>query len=329
MTDIPFILDDYFNYLATVKGLSESSIHEYFYDLRIFLKFIRYRKNPGKFKRNAIDAIDISMIDVKDIEKIELNDLHAFLAYSQQGLDSPARRGRKASALRSFYDYLVNVEEYFSYNPAEKLSSPKVQQRQPIYLTLEEAIDLLKVAASQKNTFFRYRDLAILMVFLTTGVRLSELVQMNLNSLKEKEFQVIGKGNKERTVYLTESCEEAIRNYLKVRPKVANEQALFLSSRNQRISNRAIQHRIDSLLTKAGFDNRIYSTHKLRHTAATLMYKEGVDIRTLQRILGHSSVSTTQIYTHVDDQLAREAVRKNPLASMPLDKMGSEEEENK
>lgn len=317
--DIPIILDDYLNYAKTVKGLSPNTIKEYYYDLKFFIKYMRKRKNL-KYRKEEIEEIDILDVDERDLEKVSLPDMHAYLAYSDSSKgDSATTRARKTSSLRSFYKYLTSVMEYFEKNPAEKLTTPKVKKRHPVYLTLEEAIRLIEVAADQDNKFFKYRDIAILVTFLTTGIRLSELTGLDVGSIRDGKFNVIGKGDKERTVYMTESCQEAIHQYLQVRPIVQDENALFLSSRKQRMSTRAVQHRIDHFLEKAGFDTSVYSTHKLRHTAATLMYKEGVDIRTLQRILGHASLATTQIYTHVEDDLAKKAVDKNPLANLNLE----------
>lgn len=316
--DNPQILDDYLNYLKTIRGLSPKTIHEYRYDLMRFLHFTVRRKNSTHFRDLPLEAVPLDEVDEEWLSHISFDDLLAFLADSDdaEGL-SASRRARLSSALRSFFKYLVSVRESFEKNPAEKLTSPKRKKRHPVYLTLEEAVTLLKTAAQEPNRFFRARDVAILMTFLTTGLRLSELCGLNLNSIREGQIHVIGKGNKERMIYITDSCAVSIEHYRAVRPIVPNEDALFLSSRHQRISPRAVQHRIEQLLQKAGFDTRLYTTHKLRHTAATLLYREGVDIRTLQRILGHESLATTQIYTHVDDAQAKQAVEKNPLAHLP------------
>ncbi|MDD7593587.1 MAG: tyrosine recombinase XerC [Peptoniphilaceae bacterium] len=316
--DNPQILDDYLNYLKTIRGLSPKTIHEYGYDLSRFLRFTVRRKGGAALRHAPLEAVAIDAVDEAMLSEVTFDDLLSFLAYSEneEGL-SASRRARLSSALRSFFKYLVTVREAFEKNPAEKLTTPKRKKRHPVYLTLEETVTLLKTAAAEPNRFFRARDVAILMTFLTTGMRLSELCGLNLNSIRDGKIHVIGKGNKERMIYITESCAAAIDHYRATRPVVPDEEALFLSSRNRRISPRAVQHRIEQLLEKAGFDTRIYTTHKLRHTAATLLYREGVDIRTLQRILGHESLSTTQIYTHVDDDQARIAVEKNPLAHLP------------
>lgn len=324
-SEFPLILEDYLNYLKTVRGLSPRTVQEYAYDLRAFLRFLRWRRGGAEFRSLPLEEIPINDMTEKDLENVRLNDLHAFLAHSEDDRgNSSNRRARLTSSIRSFYKYLVVVEEYFEKNPADRLSAPKRKKRHPVYLTLEEAFHLIETTAHQDNIFFRYRDVAMIVTFLTTGIRLSELCGMNVGSLRDTYFNVIGKGNKERTVYMTESCQQSIQAYLNVRPKVPGENALFLSTRNRRISPRAVQHRIEHFLREAGFDTEVYSTHKLRHTAATLMYKEGVDIRTLQRILGHASLQTTQIYTHVEDQMAREAVEKNPLSRLPIEKLESQ-----
>lgn len=317
--ELPIILEDYINYMKTVRGLSPRTIREYEYDLVRFMRFHLRRHGQGTSRKAPLASVDIAMMNVETLKAVDINDLLAFLAYSEQeeGL-SGSRRARMSSAIRSFFKYLVNIQEYFEKNPAEKLTTPKRKKRHPVYLTLEEALRLIEVAAKEDNPFFRTRDVAIVVTFLTTGMRLSELCGLNITSLREGRFHVVGKGNKERVIYLTESCEAAIRSYLSRRPIVPGEDALFLSTHHQRISPRAVQHRMDALLREAGFDTSIYSTHKLRHTAATLMYREGVDIRTLQRILGHESLQTTQIYTHVEDEMARDAVSRNPLAHLQM-----------
>lgn len=317
--DIPILLEDFLNYTQTMKGLSKNTIREYYYDLRYFLRFIRRRKTP-KLRQTPIEEIDIVDMDVKELEKIQLNDLHAYLSHldTERG-DGATTRARKISAIRTLFHYLTAVINAFDVNPAQRLVTPKVKKRNPVYLTLQECLHLIQVVGDQENPFFRSRDLAIVVTFLTTGLRLSELAGIDVKSIRDGSFNVIGKGNKERAVYITESCESMIQQYLIHRPKVDDEPALFLSSRKQRMSNRAIQHRIELHLLRAGFDTNVYSTHKLRHTAATLMYKEGVDIRTLQKVLGHTSVATTQIYTHVEDDDVRRAVKKNPLSHISID----------
>lgn len=316
MKEIPLILEDFLNYMETIKGSSPNTVKEYYFDLRTFLRFMKKR-----FKLVAdveFEEIAIEDIDLDFIKRIGIQDLHAYISYVDKSRDNGNRtKSRKVSSIRSFFNYLTLRVNLLDYNPAEGLESPKSESRHPSYLTLNEAENLLNVVQENKIDEYRIRDYAIIMLFLNCGLRLSELASIDLDSIKNKDtLSIIGKGNKERTVFLNEACIEAINNYLAIRPVETNDKkAMFISKRKNRMSNRAIQHMIDRYLEKAGLDTSIYSTHKLRHTAATLMYKYGnVDIRALQEILGHSSVATTQIYTHIDDDRLRSAIKSNPLA---------------
>jgi integrase/recombinase XerD len=320
MYDIPPILDDYLNYMETIKGLSPNTVKEYFFDLRTFFRFIKMRYRLVK-KDTPFDEIEIHDVDVDLIKKINIQDLHAYISYIDKvKLNGNFSKSRKIASLKSFFKYLYSIVNLIDNNPADKLEFPKTDKRHPTYLTLEECERLLKTILDNKNEYYRKRDYAIVMLFLNCGLRLSELASININKIKDDTLTVIGKGNKERTIYLNKSCIDAINNYLEVRPKdPIDKDALFLSKRKTRMSNRAIQHMIDKYLERAGFDISVYSTHKLRHTAATLMYKHGnVDIRALQEILGHKNVSTTQIYTHIDNERLREAVKSNPLANIEI-----------
>lgn len=321
MHNIPLILEDYLNYMETIKGTSYNTTKEYFFDLRTFFRFIKLRYKLVD-KNTPFENIDISDIDINLIKNISIQDLHSFISY----MDKTRKNGnftksRKVASLKSFFDYLHSKVNLITQNPAIGLEFPKTDARQPVYLTLDECEKLLRTVLKNKNEFFRKRDYAIIILFLNCGLRLSELSSIDLSKIKGDTLSVIGKGNKERTIYLNEACVSAINEYISIRPKNATDtKALFLSMRKNRMSNRAIQHMIDRYLEKAGFDTSIYSTHKLRHTAATLMYKYGnVDIRALQDILGHENVSTTQIYTHIDDERLREAVKSNPLANIKPD----------
>lgn len=319
--DAPVFLTDFINYLKTIKGLSPNTVHEYFYDIRLYLKFMTYRLRLLDFEQNTkIEDIDISRLREVYLKGITIIDLHSYISYRDNERDnSSTTRARKISSLRTFYKYLTTVSKTLDENPTLELETPKMKKRNPVYLTLDESKILLNSIAQEKNLFMRLRDFAIVLVFLTTGLRLSELSSMNIDSIKGTEFSVIGKGNKERHVYMTEACKYAIDSYLKVRPDIEDENALFLSNRKNRMSNRAIQHMIEKHLKIAGFDTTRYSTHKLRHTAATLMYREGVDIRTLQKVLGHTSIATTQIYTHVADDNVKRAIDVNPLNNIKID----------
>lgn len=321
----PLILEDYLNYLKSIKGLSESTIKEYAYDLDMFIEYQIIRKIYNNNKESYINDFDFKkinyFIDSSFFEKLTIQDFYAFLSYLDNGKnDTATTRSRKISAIKSFYKYMYSEIEIIDTNISDKLTNPKISQRQPVYLTLSETEKLLETISQEKNTFLKARDLAMVFTFLTTGMRLSELVSIDLSDVNKDSFNIIGKGNKERTVYLTKNCQALINNYIVIRSeylKDASLNALFISTRKKRISNRAVQATIEKYLNNAGFDTSIYSTHKLRHTAATLMYKYGdVDIRALKDILGHASVSTTQIYTHLDDEDLKNAINKNPLSGL-------------
>ena len=321
----PLILTDYLNYLKSIKGLSASTIKEYSYDLENFIIYQIIRKKYFSNTKSFEDKFDPHKIndvcDNKFFENINIQDFYAYLSFlDNYKNDSATTRSRKISALKSFYKYMYSEVEIINVNVTDKLVNPKISQRQPVYLTLSETEKLLEAVNSEKNKFLRSRDLAIVFTFLTTGMRLSELVSIDLSDVNKDSFNIIGKGNKERTVYLTSNCQALIDSYIVIRDDYLRDvrvDALFISTRKKRISNRAVQSTIEKYLRKAGFDTDIYSTHKLRHTAATLMYKYGdVDIRALKDVLGHSSVSTTQIYTHLDDEDLKKAINKNPLSDM-------------
>lgn len=323
----PILITDYLNYLKSIRGLSSNTIKEYSYDLNLLIRFMIVRKiyygNVVKFNKEFNDDEINSIINPSFFETLTLQDFYSYLSYlDNEKNDTASTRSRKISAIKSFYKYLYSEIEVINSNVSEKLTNPKISQRQPVYLTLTETERLLDTINNEKNDFLRSRDLAIVFTFLTTGMRLSELVSINITDIVNDHFNIIGKGNKERTVYLTDNCLQLIYSYILVRAKYIEDKdmdALFISTRKKRISNRAVQSTIDKYLKKAGFDTSVYSTHKLRHTAATLMYKYGnVDIRALKDILGHSNVSTTQIYTHLDDDDLKNAVNKNPLSNLDI-----------
>ena len=306
--------------METIKGTSSNTVKEYFFDLRTFLRFLklRYKLVP---KDIIFDEIEIDDMKIDFIKNVTIQDLHAYISYIDRSRgNSNTTRSRKVASVRSFFKYLHSKVNLIDNNPALNLEFPKQDARHPIYLTLEQAERFLNTVLTNPNDIFRSRDYAIIMLFLNCGLRLSELSSINIDKINgDDNLTVIGKGNKERTIFLNEACVQAIQEYLKFRPIVPGEKALFLSKRRQRMSNRAIQHMIDRYLEKTGLDPLVYSVHKLRHTAATLMYKYGnVDIRALQEILGHESVSTTQIYTHLDDDRLRKAVKSNPLGNRKL-----------
>ena len=319
----PDFLNSFLNYSLTILNKSIKSIKEYNYDLTMFLRFIKL--HFGLTDETDLKEITINDISIETIKKIKLDDIHAFLAYLTSNYHSKAAtRARKASTIRIFFKYLSTKAHLIDSNPAQDLETPKLDRRLPKYLSLDESKRLLEVTSNEDNRNYE-RDFAIITLFLNCGMRLSELVGINLNDIdfSECKLNVIGKGNKERTIYLNKACMKALADYLEVRPKEGvkhdkkfSEKALFLSERRTRISNRTVEYIINKHLQAAGLDSKKYSVHKLRHTAATLMYQYGqVDIRALQVLLGHESISTTEIYTHVNNEQVRDAVEKNPLSS--------------
>ena len=319
--DCPVILDDYLNYLLTIKGRSNLTVKEYYYDLKRFLKFIIMRKKLFGYNLNSdINEVSILSINKRYILDIDITDLHAYISYCDSYYnDSTKTKARKISAIKSWFKYLHNTVELIDKNPSEKLELPKLQKRNPVYLTLSESEKVINAIKLEENEFNRARDLCIILIFLTCGLRISELTGINIESIKDDKLNVIGKGNKERTVFLNENCLYAIKSYLKLRPITPDTTALFISSHKKRISNRSIQIRLKKYIQLAGLDPNIYTPHKLRHTAATLMYKYGdVDIRTIQSILGHTSVATTQIYTHLDDDDIKKGISKNPISKLKI-----------
>jgi len=312
--DAPVLVKDFLSYMQTIKGKSINTVQVYLYDLRVFLRFIKLHKKLVP-EDTDFDSIDISDVDENLLKSVTLSDLYSYMSFvSNSRSNSVYARARKVASLKSFYKYLTNKAKVLDVNPAQELESPKIIKRLPRYLNIEESKKLL----SSVDGKFSARDYAILTLFLNCGLRLSELVGINLNNIKNNTLRVIGKGNKERVIPLNSACIEAINNYMKERPVegVTDKNALFLSERRQRISKATVQHIVKKYIISAGLDPRRYSTHKLRHTAATLMYKYGhVDIRTLQKLLGHESIATTEIYTHLDDQQLQNAVESNPLAN--------------
>lgn len=318
-SDVPFEVNNFLNYLGTIRGKSKNTIYNYKIDLILFFRFLKLYKGLAN-KNEDFNNIKINDIDDRFIETISLNDIYAFLSFAENYRHNSAYgRARKVATLRSFFKYLTGKAKVIKENPTLELESPKISKRNPVYLTLEESKKLLNVIDGP----FYERDYCIITLFLNCGMRLSELVSIDISKIKGDTLTIIGKGNKERTVYLNETCIKAINSYLIERNKMSgkihkeDKDALFISRKLTRINKRTIELMVKKYVTKAGLSYEKFTPHKLRHTAATLMYKYGnVDIRSLQQILGHESVSTTQIYTHVDDEKLREAVKSNPLNSL-------------
>ena len=316
----PEFLNSFLDYTITILNKSPNTIKEYNYDISNFLKYIKKEFKLSEEKN--IKNIKIDDMDISVLKKITLQDIHGYISYMAREFKStPATRARKISSLRVFFKYLTSKAKLHEVNPAQDLETPKLGRRMPKYLSLEESKKLLEVTQSQDNRN-NIRDYAIITLFLNCGMRLSELVNIDISDIdfSESKMTVIGKGNKERTIYLNKACMNSINDYLSIRPhdkvKFDSRDALFLSERKERISNRTVQDIVKKELKKAELDIKKYSVHKLRHTAATLMYQYGnVDIRALQELLGHESISTTEIYTHVNNEIVRNAVENNPLAT--------------
>ena len=318
----PDFLNSFLDYTATILNKSPNTVKEYNYDLNMFLKYILMHFRMT----NAEEMQDVNIRDmsIDTVAKITLDDIHSFLFYLTNNFNSKAAtRARKTSSIRVFFNYLCNKKGLIEKNPAQNLETPKLDKRIPKYLTLDDSRKLLDAVKENEDDRNSIRDYAIITLFLNCGMRLSELVGININDIdfSENKMTVIGKGNKERTIYLNNACMSAIKKYMEVRPHDGvpfdSKDALFLSERKERISNRTVQYIVKKELERAGLDTNKYSVHKLRHTAATLMYQYGqVDIRALQELLGHESISTTEIYTHVDNSQVRNAVESNPLADI-------------
>jgi site-specific recombinase XerD len=311
--DMPVILRDFLNYLQTIKGKSSNTVLVYFYDLRLFLRFIKLHKNYAG-KNTDFDKIEISDININLLKSINLSDLYAFMSFvSNNRNNSSYARARKVASLKSFFNYLFTKAKLIDVNPTSELESPKITKRLPKYLDVEESRQLL----SSIDGKYSERDFAIITLFLNCGLRLSELTSINISNIRNNTLTVIGKGNKERYIPLNDACINAINSYISVRPVkgLKDKDALFISERKSRISKVTVQYIVKKYIKSSGLDPKRYSTHKLRHTAATLMYKYGhVDIRALQELLGHESISTTEIYTHLDKEQLKDAVNSNPLS---------------
>ena len=323
--DCPLILREFLIYHETIKGQSPLTINEYYLDLRMFFRFMKLMRCDMPI-HTRLDEIDIKDIDIKFITSITTSDIFDFLSYlandrtpnpdspaPEYGI-SPGARARKLSALKSFYKYLTVRTKQLAENPVADLEYPKLRKSLPKYLTLQESAALLQAVSGQNQE----RDYAILMLFLNCGIRRSELVGLNLTDVYEDRIRVIGKGNKERFVYFGSSCRKAIDAYLILRNKqvLTDNRALFGSRNGNRISVDAVHALVKKALLKAGLDSTQFSAHKLRHTAATMMLSGGVDVKTVQEVLGHENLNTTQIYTHIESTELKLAAEANPLSKL-------------
>ncbi len=316
----PEFLNEYLVHIKVVQLLAQRTIEEYYTDIRLFLRYIHESNiNTGK----DIEDIDISDMSVAELQKISVSDIYNFIFYASDERQNKDRaRYRKISSLRSFFKYLEKVAHIIKENPTKDLDVPTPKSSLPKFLSLNESIRLLETADSADSK----RDYCIITLFLNCGMRLSELVGINIKDIDfyENRLKVLGKRSKERMVYLNEACVDALQKYLAIRknnPKAADEPALFISNQNRRISKRRVQQIVEDMIQKAELDGKGITTHKLRHTAATLMYQYGdADVLTLKELLGHASISTTEIYTHLNDENVRNAIESNPLSKVKSDK---------
>lgn len=324
-TDCPQILRDFLTYHETIKGQSPRTISEYYLDLRMFFRFIKLMRNEMPI-HTRLDDIDIRDIDLNFIRQVDTSDIFDFLSYlandRTHNPDAPApdygistaSRARKLSALKSFYKYLTVRTKQLTENPVADLEYPKLRKSLPKYLTMEQSAALLRSVEGQNQV----RDYAILMIFLNCGIRRSELVGLNISDIYEDRLRVVGKGNKERFVYFGTPCRKAIEAYMTERNKkvLTDNRALFGSRNGNRISVTAVHRLVEKALKQAGLDATQFSAHKLRHTAATMMLSGGVDVKTVQEVLGHENLNTTQIYTHIENTELKIAAEANPLSKL-------------
>ena len=308
---LPDLVCDYLRYIDVIKNRSQKTVFEYAINLREFITFVVKDKTQKK------DYINLKKCDEDFFRNITLDDAYKYLSFCKNDKkNSATTRARKVVAIRQFFKYLSDNKQILQNNPMKVLDSPKTKKSLPKYLTLEQSINLLQTIDGKNKE----RDYAIITIFLNCGLRLSELVNLNYNDIRsDNQMRVLGKGNKERIVFLNSACISAIDRYMQVRPKdgVIDKNALFLSSRLKRISPKTVQYIVKSFLEKSGLGQQGLSTHKLRHTAATLMYQYGdADVLVLKDILGHENLSTTEIYTHIVDEQKKNAIDNNPLAKI-------------
>ncbi len=334
MDSLPSLVREYASYKSVIQNSSEKTVSEYMLDLRTFFRYLRAREYKIAPDTEEFEKIDIRDIDLEYIKHITTEDIYDFLMYADHVRGNmAAAKSRKLSAIKGFFKYLTVKRMMLEENPAANIESPKQKQALPKFLSLEESLLLLDAVKNDLESKTRIRDYAIVTLFLNCGMRVSELVGIDLNDVDRqlRSLSVTGKGNKQRIVYLNEACRDALRDYMEERLSEKHIKctsgALFLSNREQRISVKTVQWLVYKYLDLAGLESKHYSVHKLRHTAATLMYQTGqVDVRVLKDILGHEQLNTTQIYTHVSNRSMEEAMAQNPLARQEELPRNTEEE---
>ena len=323
----PQILADFLSYHETIKAHSQRTVDEYFLDLRNFFRYVKQLRDPA-LRDTPFDQIGIMDVDLSLIKTITLSDIYGYMTYlsrdrvqhqncenSDKGLNA-ASRARKLATIRSFFNYLCNKVHLLEENPCKDIDSPKQMKSLPRYLTLEDSLSLLDAVDGKHKE----RDFCIITLFLNCGLRISELIGLNLSDIQDDAMRVLGKGNKVRVVYLNDACKDALNRYMEVRRPISGKDrnALFLSGQNKRISRSTVHALVKKHLSVAGLDSERYSSHKLRHTAATLMLQNGVDVKAVQEVLGHEHLNTTEIYTHIDNEALRVAAKANPLSGVKI-----------
>ena len=325
--DSPQLVLDFLSYHETIKAHSQRTVDEYYLDLRNFFRYLKQQRDPA-LSQKRLDEIDIRDVDLTFISRITLTDIYSYLTYlsrdrvqhqnsenSNKGLNA-ASRARKLATIRSFFNYICNKRHLLEENPCKDVDTPKQMKSLPRYLTLNESLSLLD-AVDGAN---RERDYCILTLFLNCGLRISELIGLNISDIHDDALRILGKGSKVRVVYLNQACKDALTRYLAVRRPITgrDRDALFLSGQNKRISRSMVHTLVKNHLSAAGLDSEKYSSHKLRHTAATLMLQNGVDVKAVQEVLGHEHLNTTEIYTHIDNEALRVAAKANPLSHVKM-----------
>ena len=324
--EAPLYLNEYITYMRVIKGSAERTVQAYYGDICLFLKYIKMTKLSVP-SDTLFENIIINDIPIETLDSLSLADIYGFLNYvSKDRENSSVTRARKASALKSFFKYLTVKTSYLKKNPVKDLEMPSLKKRLPHFLTLEQSLEMLKNSSLSGDDSIR--NYCIITLFLNCGMRLSELVGMNIQSInfKDRTLKLLGKGNKERMIYLNDACIDALKKYINSREQPQNEpNALFISRNGKRISKRRVQQIVEDTLKASGLDGQGLSTHKLRHTAATLMYRNGVDTLVLKDLLGHQSIATTEIYTHISDENLKQAAESSPLSRVIMNKKPEED----
>lgn len=323
-TEAPPILRDFLVYHETIQAHSKKTVDEYYLDLRGFFRYLKLERRivPAD---TPMEQIAVDDVDLELVRSVTITDVYAYMSYLTRDRanrpNSPdtgyglaaTSRARKIATIRSFYKYLTNKAKLITENPMQDLDSPRLRKSLPHYLDLDESLELLDSVEGKNQS----RDYCILTLFLNCGLRISELVGLNTTDVRGDQLRVLGKGNKERMLYLNDACQSALNDWMTDRNAMTllDKNALFVTAQNRkRITKAAVHKLVKKHLSAAGLDSTQYSSHKLRHTAATLMLQNGVDVRAVQEVLGHDHLNTTQIYTHIDNESLRVAAKANPLS---------------